>query len=86
RREFDIVSDDGTLLTGVIVAPDPQAAIRVLEELGVPESMYELAGDGIEIAAWILEEIADEVRHIGSPHIVERYPTEDGLVVERIPL
>ncbi|HOK58839.1 MAG TPA: radical SAM protein [Methanothrix sp.] len=86
RREFDIVSNDGTLLTGVIVAPDPQAAIRVLEELGVPESMYELAADGIEIAAWILEEIADEVRHIGSPHIVERYPTEDGLVVERIPL
>lgn len=86
RRAFDIVSDDGTLLTGIILAPDPQAAIRVLENLGVPESMYELADNGIEIAAWILEEIADEVRHIGSPQIVERYPTYDGLVVERIPL
>lgn len=86
RREFDIVSDDGTLLTGVIVASDLEAAIRLLEDLGVPESMYELVDDGIEIAAWVLEEIADEVRQIGSPHIVERYPTEDGLVVERIPL
>lgn len=86
RRAFDIVSDDGTLLTGIILAPDLQAAIRVLENLGVPESMYELADNGIEIAAWILEEIADAVRQIGSPQIVERYPTEDGLVVERIPL
>lgn len=86
RRVFDIVSDDGTLLTGVILAPDPQAAIRVLKDLGVPESMYELSDNEIEIAAWILEEIADEVRHMGSPHIVERYPTADRMVVERIPL
>lgn len=86
RRAFDIVSDDGTLMTGVILVSDPQAAIRLLEDLGIPESMYELSDSGIEIAAWILEEIADEVRHIGSPHIVERYPTADRMVVERIPL
>lgn len=86
RRPFDIVSDDGTILTGVILAPDTQAAIRLLEDLGVPESMYEIADCGIEIAAWILEEIADDVRRIGSPQIVERYPTHGGPVVERIPL
>ncbi|MCQ8902657.1 MAG: radical SAM protein [Methanothrix sp.] len=86
RREFDMVSDDGTLLTGVILTPDPRHAMRLLSDLGVPENMYILVDGEIEMAAWILEEIADDVRHIGSPYIIERYPTEDGLVVERIPL
>jgi len=53
----------------------------------VPYDMYCSLNGRIEIAAWILEEICPDL--MGSRctlSIIERYPLEDGLVVERIPL
>ncbi len=87
KRSFDILSEDGTILVGTITAPDLWEAVRILSDLGVPESMYAIGSGEIEIAAWILEDIAEEIKRSGcDAYIVERYPTESRLVVERIPL
>jgi len=58
-----------------------------LEDLEVPEDMYQVRCERIEMAAAILEEITKELKGISCIlSIIERYPFEDGLVVERIPL
>lgn len=85
-RPFDFPTEDGTLIHGVIEG-DLDLAYRALEELGVPRVMYSMTGDGINISAPILEDISKELKGIGlNISIVERYPLEGGLVVERIPL
>ena len=47
--------------------------------------MYKLYDDRIDIAWWILDDISSDIDGMRSS-IVERYPMENGLVVERIPL
>lgn len=85
-RPFDIITDDGTIVHGSICGDLPEA-LEVLQDLGVPEEMYEVKDDGIDIAARILEEISKELKSIDcNISLIERYPLEDGLVVERIPL
>jgi pyruvate formate-lyase activating enzyme-like uncharacterized protein len=85
-RPFDEATEDGTLIHGVIEG-DMDLAYRALIDLGVPEEMYSSAGNGIDLSAFILEEISKELKGIGlNISIVERYPLEGGLVVERIPL
>jgi pyruvate formate-lyase activating enzyme-like uncharacterized protein len=62
-------------------------AQKALRDLGVPQEMYSSSGNGIDLSAFILEEISKELKSIGlNISIVERYPLEGGLVVERIPL
>lgn len=86
-RPFEMVTEDGTILCGTVVPIVIQPVLERLQELGVPEDMYCLKGDTIEIAAWILEEICEELKYLGSIVAVEeRYPLTGGLVVERIPL
>ncbi len=85
-RPFDIPTADGTLIYGMICG-DIEKALEVLLELEVPEEMYSLKGDKIEISAPILEDISKKLKSIGCIiSLIERYPLEDGLVVERIPL
>jgi len=85
-RPFDLITDEGTLIHGVICG-DMAGAKMTLKDLGVPERMFCCREDRIEIAAAILEDISIELKgthcHIS---LVERYPLEGGLVVERIPL
>jgi hypothetical protein len=74
------------LIHGVIVG-DLDLAQKALSDLGVPKEMYSPSGNGIDLYAPILEEISKELKGIGlNISIVERYPLEGGLVVERIPL
>ncbi|VVB65302.1 Uncharacterised protein [uncultured archaeon] len=85
-RPFDQATEDGTLIHGVIEG-DLDLAQRALDNLGVPQEMYSSAGNEINLSASILEEISKELKGIGlNISIVERYPLESGLVVERIPL
>lgn len=89
RRPFDIVTEDGTLIHGTIDSEsgDLELAQKMLEISGVPEDMYSVVDDRIEVAGWILEEFSKELKSIGcTVALVERYPVERGLVVERIPL
>jgi pyruvate formate-lyase activating enzyme-like uncharacterized protein len=85
-RPFDLITDEGTLIHGVI-SGDMAGARETLQDLGVPERMYSCQEESIEIAAAILEDISQELKglqcHVS---LVERYPLEGGLVVERIPL
>lgn len=84
-RPFDEISEDGTIIYGVI-SGDVQAAAKILENLEVPDDMYQVESDHIEIAWWILDEIASKIKLNCELYIIERYPTKNGLVVEKIPL
>ncbi|GAB7093864.1 radical SAM protein [Halolamina litorea] len=80
RREFDDVTDDGTLVYGKSYA-DPAR----FEELGVPEEFYTVKSNHVEVAWWLLEEMIDD-GDVEDGEIVEQYPNYDGTVVERTPL
>ncbi|MFB6221399.1 MAG: radical SAM protein [Halolamina sp.] len=80
RREFDDVTDDGTLVYGKSHA-DPER----FEELGVPEEFYTVKSDHVEVAWWLLEEMIED-GDVTDGEIVEQYPNYDGTVVERTPL
>jgi uncharacterized protein len=79
-REFDEVTDDGTLVYGKAWAnPDR------LVDLGVPEEFYSAKSDHVELAWWLLEEMIED-GDVERGEVVEQYPTVDGTVVERTPL
>ncbi len=80
RREFDEVTEDGTLVFGKTEAP-----VERLEELGVPAEFYVEKSAHVELAWWLLEEMVEE-GDLPRGEIVEQYPTYDGTVVERTPL
>jgi len=85
-RPFDYVSEEGTVIHGVIQG-NLVLALELLKEMEVPEEMYSLQEDEIDIAAPILEDISKELKRVDCIiSVVERYPLEDGLVVERIHL
>jgi len=85
--EYGIVTEDGTVLKGIIRTDDPENTVKELkDEYGVPDGLAKADTERglVETAPWILEEISGELRH--ECFIVEEYPTSDRLEVERIPL
>ncbi|HEY7513483.1 MAG TPA: radical SAM protein [Vicinamibacteria bacterium] len=83
-RPWDVISEDGTLIKGVI---EGEGLGDLMGELAtkhrVPSRFmgFDGARKRIEIAPWILEEIAPQ---LGRPsYVVEEYPTADQLEVER---
>ncbi len=85
-RPFDYVSPEGTIIHGVIEG-DLKTAQKILGDLEVPKEMYSCRDGQIDIAASILEDISEELKNARCVlSIIEKYPLEDGLVVERIPL
>jgi pyruvate formate-lyase activating enzyme-like uncharacterized protein len=80
RREFDEITDDGTIVYG-----KTRVTERRLSELGVPAEYYTVKSDHVELAWWLLEEMVEE-GDLEAGEIVEQYPTYDGTVVERRPL
>jgi pyruvate formate-lyase activating enzyme-like uncharacterized protein len=90
-REFDEVTEDGTLIYGVITCnDDKESIVKMIEELlliGVPEEMFQVDKREIHIAFWILEEIKTEISADAKEMcIIERYPFPGGMIVEKIPL
>ena len=86
-KEYDVVTEDGTVLKGIIYADDLEKAAELLrDEYDVPDELMfiDLSRKRMEIASWIVEEIASELPF--KCYIVEEYPTADRLEVERIPL
>ena len=78
-REFDEISDDGTIIYGVLECDGNNTIIP-----GDPDSfMYERFEDRIETGWWMLEDIVDKFP--GKAYIVERYPDE-GIILEVTPL
>ena len=90
-REFDEVTDDGTLVYGVIEGGDQELAEKTLQGMEIPSEFFEIKDGKIEVAWWVLEEFKENIREELEPSgskllIIERYPFEDGLLVELIPL
>jgi len=79
-REFDEVTDDGTLVYGKAWVDEAR-----LQELGVPDEFYAVKSAHVELAWWLLEEMVED-GDVEKGEIVEQHPTYDGTVVERTPL
>lgn len=90
-RGFDDTTEDGTLVYGVIECGDQKLAEEILQDMEVPSELFEVKDGKIEIAWWVLEELKEAIKEELEPletklSIIERYPFEDGMVVELIPL
>jgi pyruvate formate-lyase activating enzyme-like uncharacterized protein len=86
-KDYDVVTEDGTIMRGIIYADDLDAAAELLRnDYDVPDELMfvDAVRKRIEIAPWIVEEIASELPF--KCYIVEEYPTADRLEVERMPL
>ncbi|MEM4728797.1 MAG: radical SAM protein [Thermoplasmata archaeon] len=99
-RPYQLITSEGTLLTGIIEGPP--SILAWVRRAGVPAelSAYNRRMRRVEAAPWLLEELAPRLRQtllmrggkgrarVGGPKIfiVEEYPTADGLEVERTPL
>ena len=83
-KPYQQVTEDGTIVRGYLYADDLSAAEAEIRALGVPEDLYEVLPNKIEVAPWVLEDIASSVRY--RCFLSEQYPTADGLEVERTPL
>jgi hypothetical protein len=89
---YDVITDEGTLIKGVIYPDDHSLAslLSVLQKTQMlPSHLFRLdyEKERIEIAAWVLQKIAPALTKQGFQcFIVEEYPTADRLEVERTPL
>lgn len=86
-KEYEVITEDGTLIKGIIYADNPDEAYAHMQEnYDVPDGLIWIDCDRrrIEIAPWILEEIGTELPY--RCYITEEYPTEDRLEVERTPI
>jgi len=82
-RYFDEITDDGTLVYGVIEGD----CTGILKEAGVMDDMYSTTDGIIETAWWIAEDLAEELKKRGcSISVIERYPMKNGMVAEKTPL
>ena len=86
-NRYDLVTDEGMLIKGIIENIDPEAvAARLRSDYDVPQTMMgiDIKKKRLEVAPWILEELYPELGL--ECYIVEVYPTADQLEVERRPL
>jgi pyruvate formate-lyase activating enzyme-like uncharacterized protein len=86
-RPHELVTEDQTLLKGVVETEDPEALSReLMARFDVPPDLLlvDVENGVLEVAAWVLEELEDEMS--GDCYLVEEYPTWDRLEVERVPV
>ncbi|UAL07702.1 MAG: radical SAM protein [Candidatus Methanogranum gryphiswaldense] len=86
-KEYDVITEDGTIIKGLLYSDDLDKAAKVLcEEYNVPSELMfiDKERNRMEVASWVLEELADELPF--KCYIVEEYSTADRLEVERTPL
>lgn len=91
-KKYDVVSDEGTILKGIISTKKNNLEHfyqSLIKEFKIKENLIFLNKKKrrIEIAPWILEKIAKEIQKRGFEcFLIEEYPTADSLIVEKIPL
>lgn len=82
-RDFDEISDDGTLVYGNIEGD----GLSILIDAGVTDDMFAVMGGSVETAWWIASDLAEELKEKGfNVYVIERYPMKNGMVVERTPI
>ncbi len=87
RRPHELLTKDGTFLIGLIETDKVAAtAAYIMKKFDLPGRFVwsNPFKKRLEVAPWILEEIAGELDD--PSFIVEEYPTADRLEVERVPL
>ncbi len=87
KKEYEELTDDATLILGVILGDNLEEIYRYLREnFQVPENLMAINRERnrVEISPYILEEIAAELPW--NAYEVEEYPTWDRLQVERVKL
>ncbi|UCH88093.1 MAG: radical SAM protein [Thermoplasmata archaeon] len=85
KKSYDIVTEEGMFIRGVIETSAPQKLISELRaRYKIPKKLieYDRAKSRVELAAWILEDIAADLEDCEC-YIVEEFPTADRLEVER---
>ncbi|HEC82666.1 MAG TPA: radical SAM protein, partial [Thermoplasmatales archaeon] len=82
---YELITEDGTLLKGIIIAGREKLK-EIKEEFEIDENMISWNEERkrIETSPFIIEEIAEYLPY--KCYIVEEYPTADKLEVERTPL
>lgn len=86
-RQFDEITEDGTIVYGSLEGTYPERMVEILHEFEIPDDLFEVKEKTIELSWWLIEDIAEELKAEGFvPSIIERYPFENGLIVEIIPL
>jgi len=84
KRNLDILTEDGTLLMGIVESERPGKLLeKMRRDFGIPANLIEANHDlrRVEIAPWVLEDISKELEN--DSFIIEEYPTADRLEVER---
>jgi hypothetical protein len=81
-RPYQVITRDGTILTGIVEGP-PTLLARLRRDFGVRQQLasYNRGKKRVETAPGILERIAQALD--ADAFIIEEYPTADGLEVER---
>jgi pyruvate formate-lyase activating enzyme-like uncharacterized protein len=84
--KHDIITDDGTIIKGIVYADDLNKAAALLLKLKVPRDLMLIDEERkrIEVASWKLRKISKKLPY--KSYIVEEYPTFDRMEVERMPL
>ncbi len=89
-RSIDEITEEGTIVYGQIICETDQLASKVasyIREHDIEDDMAELSGIRVETAWWILDDLAEDIRTLAKEmFIIERYPFEHGLIVEKIPV
>ena len=83
----DIITEEGILIRGIILADDPKELVDELRiKYDIPEDMiwFDIEKNRVEMALDILDEICEEIDY--ECYGIEEYPTADRLEVERWPL
>jgi len=83
-REGDVITEEGTLLKGVVEGRSASKAKKLFaENYDVPERLmhWDAEKRRLEVAPWVLQEISSQLPF--DSYIVEEYPTADRLEVER---
>lgn len=78
-RSFDEITDDGTIVYGVLEIEDGTIPPVLKEDI----YDIEVSGNHVEMAWWVLAELRDRLP--GKKEIVERYPN-GGIILEVTPL
>jgi pyruvate formate-lyase activating enzyme-like uncharacterized protein len=83
-RPSDLITDDGTLLKGVVETRNRRKIVDTLTgKFQVPQELIHIDPEKkrVEVAPWVLKDIAGELPY--DSYLVEEYPTADRLEVER---
>ena len=84
-RPYELITEDGTLLKGIILV-EREAMEQIKREFDIGNDMmaWNEEKQRVETSPFILEEIAGYLHY--KCYIIEEYPTADRLEVERTPL